>query len=190
MGLFDLFKKKEQNQVIDNLETKNILPEIREEDFIDNSEPAESANSTYSVEFGSKLPIDIIYGFLKEDYENKAYHDALTNPDKSYKETNIAIIRSSLEIKFKQVTLKYEDMLRDIDFHIQSRGQAGLTDIVELLKSKRETYSKHVEEITKMKQDLEKEELYMIGIFKSYEVGFTRGLASLSLHNLKIDNTL
>ena len=88
MGLFDLFKKKEQNQVIDNLETKNILPEIREEDFIDNSEPAESANSTYSVEFGSKLPIDIIYGFLKEDYENKAYHDALTNPDKSYKETN------------------------------------------------------------------------------------------------------
>ena len=39
-------------------------------------------------------------------------------------------------------------------------------------------------------KDLEKEELYMIGIFKSYEVGFTRGLASLSLHNLKIDNTL
>jgi hypothetical protein len=86
--------------------------------------------------------------------------------------------------------LKYEDMLRDIDFHIQSRGQSGLTDIVELLKSKKETYLKHVEEIKQMKQDLDKKELYMIGVFKSYEVGFTRGLASLSLHNLKIDNTL
>lgn len=189
MGFFDLFKRKEQNQEED-FETRNILPEIKEEDFIDNSEPSEQRNSTYSVEFGSKLPIDIIYGFLKEDYENKAYNDALTNPDKSYKETNLAIIRSNLEIKFKQVLLRYEDMLREIDFHIQSRGEAGLTDIVELLKSKRTTYEKHVEELRKMKEDLDKEELYMMGIFKSYEVGFTRGLASLSLHNLKIDNTL
>lgn len=189
MGFFDFFKQKEQVKEA-NLEPKNVLPEIKEVDFIDNSEPAENADSTYSVEFGSKLPIDIIYGFLKEDYENKAYHDALTNPDRSYKETNIAIIRSNLEVKFKQVMLKYEDMLRDIEFHIQSRGQAGLTDIVELLKSRKETYEKHLEEIKKMKQDLDKEELYMTGIFKSYEVGFTRGLASLSLHNLKIDNTL
>jgi hypothetical protein len=190
MGLFDLFKKNEQPQEL-ILEEKNVLPEINEDVFIDNSEPTTGQeNSTYSVEFGSKLPIDIIYGFLKENYETKAYHDALTSPDRSYKEANIAIIRSNLEVKFKQVMLKYEDMLRDIDFHIQSRGQSGLTDIVELLKSKKETYLKHVEEIKQMKQDLDKEELYMIGVFKSYEVGFTRGLASLSLHNLKIDNTL
>jgi hypothetical protein len=188
MGLFDLFKKKELIQE-NNLESKNDLPEIKEEDFIDNTEPVND-NSIYSVEFGSKLPIDIIYGFLKENYENKAYNDALTNPDKSYKETNIEIIRSNLEVKFKQVALKYEDMLREINFHIQSRGQAGLTDIVELLKSKKDTYEKHIEELKKMKQDLDKGELYMIGIFKSYEVGFTRGLASLSLHNLRIDNTL
>ncbi|MEA4850036.1 MAG: hypothetical protein VB126_01085 [Paludibacter sp.] len=189
MGLFDFFRQKEQTQDT-NLETKNALPEINEADFIDNSEPSERESASYSVEFGSKLPIDIIYGFLKEDYENKAYHDALTSPDRSYKDTNISIIKSNLEVKFKQVILKYEDMLRDIEFHIQSRGQAGLTDIVDLLKSKKQTYEKHLEELKKMKQDLDNEELYMIGIFKSYEVGFTRGLASLSLHNLKIDNTL
>lgn len=191
MAFFNLFRKKER--VLADLpeESKNsTLPEIREEDFIDDSDPAEENATTYSVEFGSKLPIDIIYGFLKEDYENKAYNDALTNPDKSYKEANLAIVRSNLEIKFKQVFLKYEDMLREIHFHIHSRGQAGLTDIVELLKSKQSTYEKHVEELKKMKEDLDKEELYMMGIFKSYEVGFTRGLASLSLHNLKIDNAL
>ena len=189
MGLLNLFKKKEIIQE-SNLETKNDLPEIKEEDFINNTDPSINDNSIYTGEFNSKLPIDIIYGFLKENYENKAYNDALTNPDKSYKDTNIEIIRSNLEVKFKQVLLKYEDMLREINFHIQSRGQAGLTDIVELLKSKKETYEKHVEELKKMKQDLDKEELYMIGIFKSYEVGFKRGLASLSLHNLRIDNTL
>ncbi|AHF14192.1 hypothetical protein [Niabella soli] len=191
MGFFDLFKKKEPAPVEIPVEVKSSsLPEIREEDFIDNTNPTEENTTTYSVEFGSKLPIDIIYSFLKEDYEHKAYNDALTNPDKSYKDANLAIIHSNLEIKFKQVFLKYEDMLREIHFHIHSRGQAGLTDIVELLKSRQSTYEKHLEELKKMKEDLDKEELYMVGIFKSYEVGFTRGLASLSLHNLKIDSVL
>lgn len=188
MGFFDLFKSKKP-EAIELPAIKNDLPDIKEEDFIDNSEPTHE-NGTYTLEYGSKLPIDIIYGFLKEDYEQKAYNDALTSPDKSYKESNIAIIRSSLEIKFKQVFLKYEDMLREIDFHIHSRGQAGLTDVVELLRSKKVTYEKHVEELKLMKDDLEKEALYMTGLFKSYEVGFTRGLASLSLHSLKIDTTL
>lgn len=187
MGLFDFFKR---NKTTETGEPQSEpLPEIKEEDFIDNSQPSEE-NGVYSVEYGSKLPIDIIYGFLKEDYESKAYNDALTNPDKSYKDINISIIRSNLEIKFKQVMLKYEDMLRELDFHIHSRAQAGLTDVVELLKSKKVTYEKHLEELKKMQEDLEKEELYMVGIFRSYEVGFTRGLASLSLHNLKIDSTL
>jgi hypothetical protein len=187
MGLFDLFKKNTPAPVT-NAEIKSDSPEIKDETISTQANPANTDNSAYTVEFGSRLPIDIIYGFLKENYEAKAYNDALTNPDKSYKDTNIAIIRSNLEVKFKQVMLKYEDMLREIEFHILSRSQAGLTDIVELLKSKKATYEKHVEELKKMKLDLDKEELYMIGIFKSYEVGFTRGLASLSLHNLKIDN--
>lgn len=190
MGLFDFFKKKPIDQTDELAVSTNSLPEIPEDKFIDESDPSESVTNSSFVEYGSKLPIDIIYGFLKEDYENKAYNDAITSPDQSYKEKNLAIIRSSLEVKFKQVTLKYEDMLRDIDFHIKTRELAGLTDIVDLMKSKRTSYVSHLDEIKKMKIDLDNNELYMMGIFKSYEVGFTRGLASLSLHNLKIDSTL
>lgn len=187
MGILDfLFKKKESQETI-NEEIKESEPEIPKDKFVDESDPISTIN-TYNIEFGSKLPIDVIYSFLKEDYETKAYNDALTNPYKSYKEKNIAIIKSNLEIKFKQVSLKYEDMLRDIDFHIQTRGDAGLTDLVELLKSRRQTYSEHSKELYQMKTDLNNEESYMMGVFQSYEVGFTRGLASLSLHNLRLDN--
>lgn len=160
------------------------IPEIKKEDFIDESDPTDQFG-TYSITYGTQLPIDLIYSFLKEDYQNKAYLDALTNPDKSYKEVNMAIIRSELEVKFKQVLIKYGDMLREIDFHILSRTQAGLTDVVEQLKTRQKTYQRHVEEIIQMRNDLEKGELYMVGIFKSYEVGFTRGLASLSMETLK-----
>jgi len=187
MSIFSSLFSKQVNlePSADAVQEHKTLPEIREEDFVDNTEPTEQ--KTYSVEFGTKLPIDVIYGFLKENYDEKGFRDALTNPDKSYKEKNLAIIRSSLAVKFKQVMLKYEDLLHEIDYLIKSRGDAGLVGMVELLKSKKETYEKHVDELKKMKQDLDKEEPYMTGIFTSYEVGFLRGLASLTLTNLNID---
>ncbi|RYD80509.1 MAG: hypothetical protein EOP55_02045 [Sphingobacteriales bacterium] len=183
MGFLDLFRTNKQPDD-STQEIKASLTEIKEEDFIDNSEP----DSDHSfIEYGSNLPIDIIYNLLKEDYEAKAYKDAITNPDRSYKEKNIALLRSTLEVKFKQITLKYDDMLREIDVHIKTRSEAGLTDLVELLKSRKDTLEKHRVELQQMKDDLNKEEPYIMGMFTSYEVGFTRGLASLSLHTLKIN---
>lgn len=184
MGFFDfLFKRRGTN-------TSSVIsdntPDISKELFVDDSEP-NAALAGNLIEYGTNLPIDIIYHFLKEDYESKAYNDAVVNPDKSYKEKNLTIIKSNLEIKFKQVLLKYEDMIREIDFHINSRSEAGLSDIVEQLKSRKDTYKKHVDELNQMKNDLEIGEHYMTGLFQSYEVGFTKGLASLSLHTLKIE---
>ncbi|GAA4511693.1 hypothetical protein GCM10023173_04740 [Sphingobacterium thermophilum] len=185
MKLFNWFKGNKDSDSIDaNSKQDNDLPEIKKEVFIEDRDPS---TTTFQIEFGTKLPIDLIYAFLKEDYEQKGYNDAIISPDKSYKEKNLSIIKSNIEIKFKQVTLKYEDMLRNVDFHIKSRSEAGLTDLVELLKSKKQTYENHLEEINKMKSDLERKEPYIMGIFDSYEVGFSRGLASLSLDNLKID---
>jgi len=187
MGFFDMFKKK--HQVPQGPEPTHSLPENKEGNHLDKTQLTGDP-SVYTIEFGTRLPIDVIYSFLKEDYETKAYQDAITSPDKSYRDLNLALLRSNLEVKFKQVALRYEDMLREIDFHIESRMQAGLTDIAGMLKSKKATYEKHVEELGKMRKDLDSGEIYMTGIFKSYEVGFTRGLASLSLHNLKNDSAL
>jgi len=44
----------------------------------------------------------------------------------------------------------------------------------------------HFKEITKMEEDLEKGEDYMIGMLLSYERGFLRGFAALSLETLNI----
>lgn len=187
MGLFNFFRNREG---LDTSDGKEALPEIKEEDFIDNSEPTEQEKPTYSIELGSKMPIDVIHAFLNGDYNNKAYHDALVNPDQAFMEQNLDILRGELERKFKLVFGKYEDMLQEIDFHIQSRSKAGLVDLVEQLKARKATYERHMQELHKMEEDLDKGERYMTGIFQSYRAGFTRGMASLSLHNLKMDNGL
>ena len=176
MGVFDFFRKKqvlveeptmEQNLVVE--ETQNEKP----------------VNRIVSITYGTGKPIDLIYNFLKDDYESKGYDDALTNPDTSYKEMNKSMIKSSLEIKFKQVHRKYEDDLRTIDFHINSRKEAGLVELVKELETKKEILLQHVKELNTMEQDFINEAPYMMGMLFSYERGFLRGLAALSLEQIK-----
>lgn len=176
MGIFNFFKKKQQDLVepINNQESPNNEAKEKKTD-----------NGLITIAYGTGKPIDLIYNFLKDDYENKGYEDALTNPDSSYKEMNKSMIKSSLEIKFKQVQRKYEDDLRKIDFHIKSRQDAGLVELVKELETKKEILQQHVSELNTMEQDFLNEKSYMMGMLYSYDRGFVKGLAALSLEQIK-----
>ncbi|MGL6178702.1 MAG: hypothetical protein ACRC13_05720 [Tannerellaceae bacterium] len=155
---------------------------MNKEDFVDESEPEEiNADSSFNV--GNT--IDVIFAFLKVDYESKGYEDALTNPDISYREMNKKIIRSKLEILFNEVRSNYDDKLRLIDFHIDSRRNAGLVDIVTQLMTRKEQLLDHQSKLNEMEQHLKQNEPYMVSMLMSYEKGFTKGLAALSVEHLK-----
>lgn len=185
MGFFDMFRNRfgaDQNNKFDAHSDQTNHSEIQEEDFVDYSEPISKENSLQS-----SMPIDEIYHYLQINFENKGYEDALSNPDTSYRDMNKKHIISNLRILFKQVKQIYLDNLNRTEFHIKSRSQAGLVDIVDLLINRKVLLDNHLEEITKMEDDLEKEEDYMIGMLLSYERGFLRGLAALSLETLNIN---
>lgn len=184
MGIFDFFKKKQISVPTEEDENTQNLPEIKKEDFVDESNPLDKGN-TVTINYGTGMPIDLIYSELKEDYEQKGYEDAICNPDMSYKEMNLSIIRHNIEIKFEQIILKYDDDLRDIDFHIESRSQAGLIDVVKQLQTKRETLQRHADKLHEMEIDFRNKAPYMMGVLLSYERGFLRGLAAISLDTLK-----
>ena len=176
MGLFDVFKKKsfaEQSEDVESKLEEQKQPEIKEQDSTNNG-------------LSARLPIDEIYQYLQNDFESRGYEDALSNPDISYRDMNKKLIVSNLKVLFKQTKQTYTDNLNRTDFHISSRSQAGLVDIVELLKNQKNMLVDHQKEVVKMEEDLEKEEDYMIGMLLSYERGFLRGLAALSLETLNI----
>jgi hypothetical protein len=162
---------------------KKQLPEDPEEDYpvIGREDSADNPESS-----GSGMPIDLIYAYLTDDYERMGYDDALCNPDHSYKDRKITLIRSGLEIKFKQVFLEYNDNLREVNFHIQSFSEAGLIDKVEKLKHKQEILERHIQELKEMEKALQSRELYITGMFISYENGFKKGLAASSLGASKL----
>jgi hypothetical protein len=185
MGLLDLFRRKsfsEQNNELQSKVEERNLPEIKEQDFIDNTDP-NSKDNALSIE----MPIDEIFKYLQLDFESRGYEDALSNPDTSYRDMNKKLIVSNLKVLFRQVKQLYIDNLNRTEFHIQSRSQAGLIDIVELLKNRKSMLDNHLKEINKMEEDLEKGQDYMIGMLLSYERGFLRGLAALSLETLNIN---
>ena len=173
MGIFNFFKKKQQELVQPIIDQESLNIETKEE------------KALITIAYGTGRAIDLIYNFLKDDYESKGYDDALTNPDSSYKEMNKSMIKSSLEIKFKQVQRRYEDDLRKIDFHIKSRKDAGLIELVKELETKKEILQQHVSELNTMEQDFINEKPYMMGMLYSYERGFVKGLAAISLEQIK-----
>jgi DNA-binding transcriptional ArsR family regulator len=165
---------------------KETLPEIQKEDFIDETDPSEKSRIIV-IEYGTNMPIDLIYSYLKEDNEKKGYDDALCNPDISYKDNYITLLKSNLELKFRQIRTKYNDELRNVNSHIKSLSEAGLIDVVERFKTKKEILETHLNELIQMESDLNAGKDYMTGLFKSYERGFLRGLATMSLNVLKAE---
>ncbi|MDR2810902.1 MAG: hypothetical protein LBB84_10190 [Tannerellaceae bacterium] len=176
MKLFNFFKNSKNNA--------SELPEIREKDFIDNTEPSEK--NIITIRYGTGKPIDIVYSYLEADYDNMGYNDALGCPDNSYKEKSMKSIKSKFEILLNRTISKYEELIRDKNFHIETRERAGLLDIVENLKTQKNTLEDQKGILMKMKNELQDETLsYANHLLISYEKGFTRGLAALSLETFK-----
>lgn len=183
MGLFDIFKRK--NIAEQNYENMARIDEQKQAETIvqEHTESSPTKDNNVSI----SMPMDQIYKYLQIDFESRGYEDALSNPDISYRDMNKKLIISNLKVLFKQIKQSYFDILNKTEFHIKSREQAGLIDIVEQLKNRKNLLDNHISEINKMEADLEKGEDYMIGMLLSYERGFLRGLAALSLETLNIN---
>ena len=124
--------------------------------------------------------LDNVYAFFLNDYESKGYHDALTNPDESYKSDNIKLLNHELFILIERTSSYYEDLAKEMEFHISTRSRAGLIDLVEELKIRMQIINDHRGKLTEIK----KEALTGTGAIEriglSYQRGFMRGLSSIS----------
>ena|SRR5437773_275826 len=117
MGLFDFFRKNQpQSTIASNGDNANEQREIPKEVFVEDTDPQDHQPTPTTN--GGPRRVEDIYAFLKADYETRAYNDALTNPDDSYKLANIKMINEDLQILVQQVITYYEDLIRELDSHI------------------------------------------------------------------------
>ncbi len=183
MGFFNLFKKSNYNNneeigLPDTEETDNS-PEIKREDFVDDSEP-EPENKIITIKYGTGMPIDVIYSYIQDDYEQEGYDDAMCNVDMVYKNQKKEIIKNNLRMLFERVRLKYEKDIREINIQINIVETQGLTTSSMSLKARKDTYNEHLTKINEMEESLDREEGKMMNMIASYERGFLKGVAAKS----------
>lgn len=180
MGLFDFMKKRQPaNEVA---QPSQSLPETAEHESA--KEPNAVQPHASSSLSPSGMGIDLIYDYLNRDFETLAYNDALSSPDIAYKEKAKTIIRCRLQVLIDQVKVKYQDDLREIDFHIDSRSKAGLVDVVYKLRTNKDKLTDHHNKLLEIERGLKDESSYIMGMMLAYEKGFMRGLAALSMDKL------
>ena len=172
MSIFNFFKKKNQDQK-ETLTEEIIVPP--KELFVE-----EKTITSSSEQKEYKYNLDSIYAFASKDYEEKGYDDALVNPDNSYSEDNIKLLHYDFQVLIKRAYKTYEDYIKDIEFHIESRQNAGLIDTVKLLETTLIKTKDSIEEVKQIEVDFDKYTGLTERIALSYRRGFMRGLAAMS----------
>ena len=177
MTLLNLFKKKKTQKTEENY-LNNGLPVISKAMFIEDQDPLEKMEIAPAQK--ETKGIEEIYFFLQQDYETRGYNDALTNPDQSYRTDNINLLNKDLAILIQKVSTYYEDLLREIDFHILSRSRAGLVDLVEVLRTRKELVEDHLKKVNQIRAEMENNKGMSDRIILSYQRGFMKGLTAIT----------
>jgi hypothetical protein len=183
MGLFSFFKKNGQENPgrNNNENTLVLMPEDKPSGKENKSvEKADLLKSPDAISRG----INEVYEFLQTDFESNGYNDALISPDESYRKDNIQLLKHDLIILLRKATTYYEDLSRDIAFHINSRERAGLIDLVEELRFRQKGVQDHLVKIAEIKKEMDENTGVSEKITLSYQRGFMRGLSAISQSNV------
>jgi len=175
MGVFNFFKKRQ---------AENLPVDPVEEQFADISEAADATTGVREPDCG----LQAIYNYASFDFEHRGYQDAITNPDSSYKNENLNLLLEDLNIKIRQAKTYYNELLKKIDFHVSSRREAGLIDIVNELLTRKSIVEQRYDEVVTIAAETAASIGLVSRITLSYNRGFNKGLASISNDLLKTDN--
>ena len=169
------FKKKGENKVSDENSVVPVQAEeatsIPKDKFILETVPSKE---------DSELPIYEIYRRFQEDWETKGYNDALSFPETTYQDKQKRVIIEQLRLAIKESLLHYEDKLVDLDIHINQAQKSGLIETYDRYIQEKKKLVAHHGELSELNKDAEEIGEKTKPILTSYEMGFTRGIISLS----------
>lgn len=188
MGLFTFFNRKNGysngSAFMNEDKPQKALPEIPQDIFIEKEKEEREHQAESTDHQPDANGISVLFFFLEKNHEGKGYDDALVNPDTTHLQQNITALKNELERTIRKVKIFYEDFIREINFHIQSRSRSGMIDTVEELIVKKDTAESHIRQIIEMEKDAMEDKGVCQSVLISYTRGFKNGLAAISAHSI------
>lgn len=184
MGIFNIFNKRSDNgsklsvslPVIEPAEAKEEIKSIETPIMAPTNE-----ERSMTISYATGWPIDVIYGYLHKSYESKGFDDAMLKSDLAFRDLNMSLIKNKILMVFREINLNYEVMKQDLQTRIANCNAAGLLTTVSELEKTMSTINAHKEELKQLEADFRNNANEASIPLQSYECGFLRGIATVSL---------
>ena len=157
MGLFSFLNRKNEsgNAAISMLPVINPVEQAEEEvsSVMTTTEPESSENKPLTVSYATGWPIDIIYGYLHKNYEEKGFGDSMIKSDLTFRDMNMNIIKNKILMVFREINLNYDVMKRDIETRMDTCSAAGLISTVSELENQMSIITTHKQELEQLERE-------------------------------------
>lgn len=147
--------------------------------------PTTEEHKPLTVSYATGWPIDVVYGYLHKNFENKGFEDAMVKSDMAFKAMNMNIIRNKILMVFREINLNYDVMKQDLQIRIDNCNAAGLLTTVAELDKSMQLINAHKTELEQLENDFRSNINAASIPLQSYECGFLRGIATVALSGNK-----
>lgn len=181
MNIFSFLNKKNES----NNAAVTMLPVVNEQEM-EESAPVENVGTTGSdsktltVSYATGWPIDIIYGYLHKNYEEKGFNDAMVKSDLTFRDMNMGIIRNKILMVFREINLTYDVMRGDLETRISTCSVAGLLTTISELEKQMAIITTHKQELEQLEREFKADDQTSVPL-QSYNCGFLRGIATIAM---------
>ena len=184
MGIFNIFNKRSDNgaklsvslPMIESAEAKEEIKSVETPVVT----PA-NKEKPMTISYATGWPIDVVYGYLHKNYEDKGFQDAMLKSDLAFKDINMRLITNKILMVFREINLNYDVMKQDLQVRIDNCNAAGLLTTVAQLEKNMQLIDVHKKELADLEADFRNNANEASIPLQSYECGFLRGIATVSL---------
>lgn len=141
----------------------------------------EEAKKPLTVSYATGWPIDVIYGYLNKNYEEKGFNDSMENSNLAFRDLNKEIIKNKILMVFREVGLNYDVMRQNLQSKAEICSAAGLMIDVANVERTIALIDSHKEELRLLEQDFRNNANEASIPLKSYECGFLRGISTIAM---------
>ena len=185
MGLFNFLNRQKESDkamvaMLPVAESKGIEETHNEATDV----PCEEKQQPLTVSYATGWPIDVIYGYLHKNYEQKGFDDALVKSDLAFRDMNANIIRNKILMVFREINLNYDVMRQDLQTRLETCSAAGLLTTVSDIEKRISIIDTHKSELHRLENDFCNGKNEASIPLQSYECGFLRGIATIAMGGL------
>ena len=184
MGIFNIFNRRSDNGAKLSVSLPMIEPAEAKEEIKSVETPVvtpANKEKPMTISYATGWPIDVVYGYLHKNYEGKGFQDAMLKSDLAFKDINMRLIRNKILMVFREINLNYDVMKQDLQVRIDNCNAAGLLTTVAQLEKNMQLIDVHKKELADLEADFRNNANETSIPLQSYECGFLRGIATVSL---------